>query len=100
MPRESTIVEAIIRELKARGAWYVKYHGHRAGRAGVPDILCCYRGLFVAFEVKAPGGKPQTKLQVLEEKRIQEADGISVVVKSRLEAAAKLDEVDSMLAAA
>lgn len=99
MPRESSIVEAIIRELKARGAWYVKYHGHRAGRAGVPDILACYRGLFIAFEVKTESGK-QTKLQVLEEGRIQAAGGISVVVTSRAEASAKLDEVDTVLAAA
>jgi hypothetical protein len=98
MPLESTIVEAIIRELKARKAWYVKYHGHRAGRAGVPDILCCYRGLFIAFEVKQPG-KKQTRLQVLEEEKIREAGGISVVVTSRAEATAKLDEVDALLAA-
>lgn len=98
MPRESTIVGAIIRELKARGAWYVKFHGHRAGRAGVPDILACYRGLFIAFEVKQPTGR-QTRLQVLEEERIRAAGGVSVVVTSRVEAAARLDEVDSMLAA-
>jgi hypothetical protein len=24
---------------------------------GVPDIICCYRGLFVAFEVKTPKGR-------------------------------------------
>ena len=22
---------------------------------GIPDVICCYRGLFVSFEVKAPG---------------------------------------------
>lgn len=98
MPLEKAIVEAIIRELKARGAWYVKYHGHRAGRNGVPDILCCYRGLFIAIEVKQPG-ETQTKLQLLEQSKIEAAGGISVVATSRQEAAELLDQVDSRLAA-
>lgn len=99
MARESGIVEAIIRELKARGAWWVKYHGHRAGKAGVPDILACYRGLFLAIEVKQPGGK-QTRLQELEQQKIQAAGGISIVATSRQEAAEELDRIDAMLDAA
>jgi hypothetical protein len=25
------------------------------GVVGIPDIICCYRGLFIAIETKAPG---------------------------------------------
>jgi hypothetical protein len=28
-----------------------------ASERGVPDILCCYKGKFYAFEVKTPEGK-------------------------------------------
>ena len=29
-----------------------KMHGGRYLTAGVPDIICCYKGKFVAFEIK------------------------------------------------
>jgi Holliday junction resolvase len=99
MAREKGIVEAIIRELRARGAWWVKYHGHRAGKSGVPDILACYRGLFLAIEVKQPGGK-QTRLQELEQTKIRQAGGISIVATSRQEASEALDQIDADLIAA
>jgi hypothetical protein len=37
--------------------WCVKYPGGIFGKAGTPDVLCCVRGRFVAFEVKRSGGK-------------------------------------------
>lgn len=51
-PREKSAVKAICALLRARGIWHVKTHGAGAGRAGIPDILACVCGRFVAFEVK------------------------------------------------
>ena len=60
---ERDIVAAILRLLKKTPdcfAW--KEHGGMYGTAGIPDVIVCYRGRFVAFEVKTPSGK-LTKLQ-------------------------------------
>ncbi len=36
--------------------WYFKVHGSMYQKAGVPDIIACINGYFVAIEIKRPGG--------------------------------------------
>jgi len=55
MTPEGAVKEAIKRYLKSIGAWYYMPVSNGMGRVGCPDILVCHRGLFMAFEVKAPG---------------------------------------------
>ena len=79
---EKDIVAAIMRHLKVVPecfAW--KSHGGMYGTAGLPDIICCIGGKFVAFEVKTPSGK-LTKLQETTLNRIQRAKGIAYKVTS------------------
>ncbi len=60
---EKMITIAILRYLKSLpDTFCFKEHGGQYGTAGIPDILCCYKGRFLAFEVKSATGKP-TKLQ-------------------------------------
>lgn len=60
---ERDIVAAILRLLKKTpGCFAWKEHGGMYGTAGIPDIIACIGGRFVAFEVKTPTGK-LTKLQ-------------------------------------
>ena len=80
--REKNIVAAIMRHLKTIPdcfAW--KTHGSQYGRSGLPDIICCISGRFVAFEVKTPSGK-LTKLQEITIKRINAAQGNAYKVTS------------------
>lgn len=42
--------------LDSEGAYYVKYFANRNTRSGIPDILACVNGHFVAIEVKADKG--------------------------------------------
>lgn len=49
------------------------------GRAGIPDIIGCYRGMFVAFECKAGKGKT-TALQEREINAIRTAKGLAFVI--------------------
>lgn len=42
--------------LDAEGAYYVKYFANRNTKSGIPDILACVNGYFVAIEVKAQTG--------------------------------------------
>lgn len=72
--KESTIVTAIMRYLKSVPVCFAwKEHGGMYGTAGLPDIICCYHGRFVAFEVKVPAGdgRPGGKLTKLQDATIQ-----------------------------
>lgn len=79
---EKAIVNSIIRYLKQNDLWYMKVHGSSFQRAGIPDILCCIRRRFVAFEVKKPGQKA-TKIQQYEMGRIKNNGGTAIVVTSK-----------------
>lgn len=62
------------------------------GTAGIPDIICCINGRFVAFEAKVPGSVP-TKLQEHTIRKIMDAGGIAAVVYSLDDVKASVDEV-------
>jgi hypothetical protein len=49
------------------------------GRAGVPDIIACFNGQFIAIETKAGKGKT-TALQERELSRIAESGGVTFVI--------------------
>jgi Holliday junction resolvase len=74
MPRESSIVAAIVREAKQAGWWVMKIHGGPHQLAGVPDLLCLRRGKAVFLEVKQPG-KKATPLQVARMREIETQGG-------------------------
>ena len=50
------------------------------GRSGVPDIIVCYKGKFLAIECKAGKGTT-TALQERELKLIEKAGGVSFVIR-------------------
>jgi len=53
--------------------------GMGLGRAGIPDIIACYDGTFIAIECKSGTNKP-TPLQERELSRIANAGGETFVV--------------------
>jgi Holliday junction resolvase len=73
--RVKTKVEAI---LKSEGVYYFFPATHGYGRSGVPDIVACANGHFLAIECKAGSNKP-TALQAREMERIRAAGGYAVV---------------------
>ena len=62
-------------------AWVYKVLGGPYARAGVPDLLCCIEGRFVAIEVKVPSGH-LTVRQEHEIECIKRAGGIAFVCRS------------------
>ncbi|ABW18841.1 VRR-NUC domain-containing protein [Alkaliphilus oremlandii] len=89
--KEKAIQNKIVQYLKQQpNTWFFKTHGGMYQVAGIPDLILCYMGHFVALEIKRPGEKP-TKLQEKVLKDIQEAGGISVVVHSLLDVKSVLD---------
>lgn len=79
MAGEKNFENKIKKFLKDRGCWYVKYFANRNTRAGVPDILACVNGRFVAIEVKAENGKP-TELQKWNVEQIKKCGGLAVIL--------------------
>lgn len=89
---EKEIVAAVLRLLKGHPHCYAwKEHGGMYGTAGIPDVIACVNGRFVALEVKRPGNKP-TPLQRATLEQIQKAGGLAAVVTSKAEAEAVLRE--------
>ncbi len=63
-----------------KDCFHWKEHGGQFGTAGIPDIICCYKGRFIAFEVKVGKNSP-TVLQALTIKQILKAGGYALVVR-------------------
>ena len=82
MTPEGKVKEKIKRWLDEHmpGHWRVMPQGTIFGKAGCPDILICWHGLFIAIEVKSDVGQ-LTALQVLALNKIKNAGGIAAVVK-------------------
>ena len=64
--------------MKDEGVWFVKYFANRNTKAGIPDILACVNGKFVAIEVKASNGKP-SDLQLHHCEQIRKSGGIAII---------------------
>ena len=87
---EKDITNKILKYLKTLDRCYCfKEHGGSYGSTGIPDIICCYKGRFLAFEVKTAKGRT-TALQEVNIRKINEAEGIAVVVRS-------LDDVKNVM---
>lgn len=88
---EQKIQADILNLLKAKGAYTVKVMA--ANRNGVPDILACYKGHFIAIEVKNKGNKA-TPLQLANIEQIKEQGGYAIVAYSTYQVELLLGEID------
>lgn len=82
-PLESNFVskvEKYIRTTFRDEAWFFKVGGNAAQKSGIPDILVCIKGRFIAIELKREdgSGKPSEQ-QIIECKKINRAGGIAIV---------------------
>lgn len=76
---EKKVKDKVVAALKAEGAYYFFPATHGFGRSGVPDIVACVNGWFLAIECKA-GKNKITALQAREIQSIRHAEGVAVVV--------------------
>ena len=85
--KEKTITNQILKYLKNLPECFAfKEHGGLYGTSGIPDIIVCYKGKFVAFEEKGM----LSKLQEMTIAKIQKANGMAFKVTS-------LEEVKEIL---
>ena len=79
---EKKVKNKVVEVLKAHGVYYFFPATYGMGRSGVPDIICCYQGRFLAIECKAGAGKT-TALQDRELDLIKKAGGVQMVVNEK-----------------
>jgi Holliday junction resolvase len=88
---ESKVKAAVVKLLKQYGAYYFFPATHGYGRSGVPDIVCCIKGKFLAIECKAGKGET-TALQDKEINAIRTAQGVAAVARET-----NLDMIEQIL---
>ena len=87
--KEQQYQSKIVKYLESRGAYVIKVVA--ASKKGVPDVIACYKGQFIAIEVKTPLTRSNTsKLQEYNLDKISEAGGLSGV-------AVDIDDINPML---
>lgn len=64
------------------GHWRVSPRGGPFGKAGCPDDLLCWMGVFIAIEVKSLEGSA-SGLQMLALKEIQAAGGVAAILRGK-----------------
>lgn len=89
---ESKVKKKVVELLKAAGAYYFYPVTSGYGQSGVPDIIVCHKGRFIAIECKAGTNKP-TKLQKKNLSDIAANGGVALVVNEL-----NIDDVSRVLA--
>lgn len=97
MTPEKKVKDAVTKILKERHAYYFFPVTGGFGRSGIPDIVACYRGNFVAIECKAGANRP-TALQEQEMRKINSAQGVALWVNEKTinDVTKLLDTIDFM----
>lgn len=73
----------------------VKVHGGPYQDKGTPDLLACYKGFFVAIEVKTPRGAAKPE-QEAAQRGIIAAKGRALITHRVKEVADVLDAIDEL----
>jgi Holliday junction resolvase len=89
---EGRVKAAVRKVLDAEGVYYFMPAANGFGRAGIPDIICCVQGFFLALELKAGNGKT-TALQDREITAINVHGGRAVVINEN-----NINEVKEIIA--
>jgi len=79
MTPEGKVKEKAKLTLATMGAYYCMPATGGYGNSGIPDILCCYKGRFIAIECKS-GNKKPTRLQDAHLREITQQGGTGLVV--------------------
>lgn len=79
MTKEGAVKAKVKKMLDSYGCYHFSPMTGGYGHSGVPDIIACYNGLFIAIECKAGKGKT-TALQEKSLEAIRVAGGVALVI--------------------
>jgi len=89
MTPEAKVKKQVKKILDDLGAYHFSPMMDGYGRSGVPDIIACYKGKFIAIECKAGKNTP-TLLQLRNIENIKRNNGLAIVINE--------DNIESLLA--
>lgn len=92
---ESNFQEQVEKLIRSKGGYRVKVHVSAFQDQGTPDILCCYLGRFVAFELKVDGNH-LSDIQKIRIRQIKHAGGIAKGIYSLEEIEETLYEIQRL----
>ena len=75
---EKRVKDKCVELIKNFNAYHFFPPANGMGRAGIPDIIVCFKGKFLGIECKA-GANKLTALQANEIEAIRRANGVAVV---------------------
>lgn len=76
---EGRVKDKVTKLLKSHNVYYFFPVTGGYGVSGIPDIVCCHNGRFIAFECKA-GKNKTTPLQDRQLEMIRQSGGIALVI--------------------
>ena len=76
---EGKVKDKVVKILKEENVYYFFPVTGGYGVSGIPDIVCCHNGRFIAFECKA-GKNKTTALQDRQLEMIRQSGGIALVI--------------------
>lgn len=82
---ETKLSQKVLSRFRAEGGRWDKIHGGPYQAAGIVDIIGCWKGRYIAIELKMPGEVP-TDLQKLFLNEVHDSGGIAGVAYSVKEA--------------
>lgn len=93
MTEESDLKREVKAYLKSKGAYVIPVAQGAYSKTGDPDMVVCYKGLFVAVEGKTYTGR-QSDWQIVRMEQIRKAGGIYAVIRSVDACKQLLEEID------
>lgn len=92
---EGQLTSQIKNYLASKGCYCEKIFGGGYQASGIPDLIVCYKGLFIAIEVKSPTLKGRASdIQKLKIRRIRECGGIAFITDNLEEVQRVFDMID------
>ena len=94
--KEGSLQERIQKLIERRGGYCKKNWGNMTSEPGVADITACYKGLYLAIEVKEGNNTPSPQ-QGIHARNVWKAGGVCIVVWDVKTVETVLIHIDSLL---
>lgn len=91
---ETSLQERIQKLIRARGGYVNKNWGNMTSEPGIADLTVCYKGLYLALEVKVDDNIP-TPAQGIHARQVWKSNGLIAAVWSVEEVKTILDIIDN-----
>ena len=82
--KEAQFSREVTQYLESKGAIVNNQTGSMFSKVGVSDLLVCYKGFFIALELKVGSYKPDP-LQITYLQKVREAGGFGLILRDNIQ---------------